>query len=55
MMTPPSSPAAAETLILTHEVESAYDVVDNWHQEHHTGRLEHCHEQPCKAVAVVGR
>lgn len=46
--------AAFETLTLTRDAHNAYEVVENWHREHHTGRLFDCDQQPCHAVAAVG-
>lgn len=34
---------------------SAYEVVLAWHREEHGGRLDHCTEQPCHAVARSNR
>jgi len=31
----------------------AFDVVNEWHRDHHVGQLAHCHEQPCNAVVMA--
>jgi hypothetical protein len=49
------SNTALDTLTLTRDARNAFDVVENWHNEHHTGRLWDCDQQPCNAVAAVGR
>lgn len=50
----PPYDVAGTSLRLTHDVWKPYDVVRNWHNEVHTGRLEGCQEQPCHAVAKLG-
>jgi len=45
-----AEPATSSTLRLTRDTNKAAVIVENWHDETHTGAFWLCLEQPCHAV-----